>query len=220
MSVPHVSILMLNLYSSFCLEPLVPIPNPHGCQRIPLVPPPRDLLLPVARIEIQAAANPRSISQKGCVPVRNRLALKSAVRVRPACGPWDTRLMGTILVGSASIICDRLPKLDTISFRIADPAKLSEVIALAFGIDGDTFLYQTVQHTIQVVHLEIDHCSLCRREVGIVLFEKGEDDLSVLRRGRKRECSLGLHQTEMLLVPLIQSFWIIRSQKYTAKASD
>jgi hypothetical protein len=24
----------------------------------------------------------------------------------------------------------------------------------------------------------------------------------------------------MLLVPLIQSFWIIRSQKYTAKAGD
>jgi hypothetical protein len=128
--------------------------------------------------------------------------------------------MGTNLVGSASISCDRLPKLDTISFRIGDPAKLSEVIAFAFWIDGDTFVYQTVQHTIQVVHLEIDHCFLCRREVCIVLFEKGEDDLSALRRGRKRERSVGLHQTEMPLVPLIQSLWIIRSQKYTAKASN
>jgi hypothetical protein len=52
------------------------------------------------------------------------------------------------------------------------------------------------------------------------LFEKGEDDLSVLRRRRKRESSVGLHQTEMPLVPLIQSLWIIRSQKYTAKAGD
>jgi len=84
---------------------------------------------------------------------------------------------------SASFSCDRLPKLDTISFRIGDPAKLSEVIAFVFWIDGDTFVYQTVQHTIQVVHLEIDHCFLCRREV----------------------CTL------------IQSFWIIRSQKYTQK---
>jgi hypothetical protein len=37
----------------------------------------------------------------------------------------------------------------------------------------------------------------------IVLFEKGEDDLSALRRGRKRKGSVGLHQTEMPLVPLI-----------------
>src|SRR4029077_6031807 len=116
------------------------------------------------------------------------------------------RLMWTNLVGSASVSCDRLPKLDTISFRIGDPAKISEVIAFAFWIDGDTFVYQTVQHTIQVVHLEIEHCFLCRREVCIVLFEKGEDDLSALLRGRKREGSVGHHQTEMPLVPLIQSF--------------
>jgi len=128
--------------------------------------------------------------------------------------------MRTNLVGSALVSCDRLPKLDTISFRIGDPAKLSEVIAFTFWIDGDTFVYQTVQHIIQVVHLEIDHCFLCRREVCIVLFEKGENDLSTLRRGRKPERSVGLHQTEMSLVPLIQSFWIIRSQKYTAKASN
>src|SRR3954471_24185919 len=42
----------------------------------------------------------------------------------------------------------------------------------------------------------------------------------MLRWGRKREGSLRLHQTEMLLVPLIQSIWIIRSQKYSAEASD
>jgi hypothetical protein len=82
-------------------------------------------------------------------------------------------------VGPALVSCDRLPKLDTISFRIGDPAKLSEVIALAFWIDGDTLVYQTVQHTVQVVHLQIDHRFLRRREVCIVLFEKGEDDLSV-----------------------------------------
>jgi hypothetical protein len=52
------------------------------------------------------------------------------------------------------------------------------------------------------------------------LFEKSEDDLRALRRGRKRESSVGLHHTEMLLVPLIQSFWIIRSQKNTAKAGN
>src|ERR1700691_5546436 len=93
---------------------------------------------------------------------------------------------------SALVSCERLPKLDTISFQIGDPAKLSEVIAFAFWIDGDTFAHQTVQHTVQVVHLEIDHCFLCRREVCIVLFEEGEDDLSVLRRGRKRERPFGL----------------------------
>ncbi len=63
--------------------------------------------------------------------------------------------MWTNLVGSASVSCDRLPKLDTISFRIGEPAKLSELIAFAFWIDGDTFVPQTVQHAIQVVHLEI-----------------------------------------------------------------
>src|ERR1017187_6716640 len=129
-------------------------------------------------------------------------------------------LWGPIWVGSASVSCDRLPKLDTISFRIGDPAKLSKIVAFAFWIDRDTFVYQTVQHSIEVIHLEVDHCFLCRREVCIVLFEKGEDDLSVLRRRRKRESSVGLHQTEMPLVPLIQSLWIIRSQKYTAKAGD
>ena len=130
------------------------------------------------------------------------------------------RLQGPIPVGAASFSCDRLPKLDTISLRIGNPAKLSEVIAFAFWIDGDTFVYQTVQHSIEVIHLEIDHRFLRRREVCIVWFEKGEDDLSVLRRWGKRECSLGLRQTEMLLILLVQSFWIIRSQEYTAKASD
>src|SRR5271154_2439115 len=112
-------------------------------------------------------------------------------------------LYGPNLAGSASVSSDRLPKLDTISFRIGDPPKLSEVIAFAFWIDGDTFVDQTVQHTVQVVHLEIDHCFLHRREVCIVLFKKGEDDLSALFRGRIRERPVGLHQTEMPLVPLI-----------------
>jgi hypothetical protein len=119
-----------------------------------------------------------------------------------------------------SFSCDRLPKLDTISFWVGEPAKPSEIVAFAFWIDCDTFVYQTVQNSIEVIHQEIDHCFLCRREVCIVLFEKGKHDLSALRRGRKRERSVGLHQTEMPLVPLIQSFWIIRSQKYTAKASN
>ena len=91
------------------------------------------------------------------------------------------RLQGPIPVGAASFSCDRLPKIDTISLRIGNPAKLSEVIAFAFWIDGDTFVYQTVQHSIEVIHLEIDHRFLRRREVCIVWFEKGEDDLSVLR---------------------------------------
>jgi len=41
----------------------------------------------------------------------------------------------------------------------------SEVIAFAFWIDGDTFVYQAVQHTVQAVHLEIDHRFLRWREV-------------------------------------------------------
>jgi hypothetical protein len=122
--------------------------------------------------------------------------------------------------GPASFSCDRLPKLDTVSFQVNAPAELSKVIALAFWIDRDPFLYQTVQHSIEVIHLKIDHRFLCRWEVFIVLFEKGEDDLSVLLRCRIREGPLGLHQTKMPLVPFIQSLWIIRSQKYTAKASD
>ena len=114
-----------------------------------------------------------------------------------------SRLRGTILCQLVLTSYDRLPKLDTISFRIGYPAKLSEVIAFAFWINGDTFVYQTVQQTIQIVHLEINHCFLCRREVGIVLFEISEDDLSMLCRGRKCERSVGLHQTEMPLIPLI-----------------
>jgi hypothetical protein len=53
------------------------------------------------------------------------------------------------------------------------------------------------------------------------LLEEGEDNLGVLRGDGKREGStFGFHQTEMPLVPLIESFWIIGSQEYTAKASD
>lgn len=82
--------------------------------------------------------------------------------------------MRIIWVDSASFRRDRLPKLDTISFRVGDPAELSEVIAFALWIDRDAFLDQTIQHTIQVVHLQIDHRFLRLREVGIVLLEKGE----------------------------------------------
>ena len=104
------------------------------------------------------------------------------------------------------LVADRLPELDAISFGIGDPAELSEVVALAIWIDGDTFGGQTVEHTVQVVHLEIDHGFLRRREVGIVLFEKGEDDPSLLRGGRKHVESAGVQQAEMLFVPLIQGF--------------
>ena len=103
-------------------------------------------------------------------------------------------------------VADRLPKLDAISFRIGDPAELSKVVAFAFWIDGDAFLNQTVQQTVQIVYLEIDHRFLRRREVGIVLFEKGEDDPSLLRGGRKHVESAGVQQAEMLFVPLIQGF--------------
>ena len=84
-----------------------------------------------------------------------------------------------------------LPELDTISFRVGEPAKPSEIVAFAFGIDRDTFGYQTVQHSIEVIHLEVDHRSLCRRKVFIILPEEGKDDLSALRRCRKREATFG-----------------------------
>ena len=65
--------------------------------------------------------------------------------------------------------------------------------SFAFGIDRDTFVYQTVQHSIEVIHLQVDHRFLCRRKVFIILPEEGKDDLSALRRGRKRERSFGPH---------------------------
>jgi hypothetical protein len=121
---------------------------------------------------------------------------------------------------AASFRCDRLPKLDPISFEVGDPAELAEGVAFAFWIDGDAFLYQAIQHSIEVVHLEIDHCFLRRREVCIVWFEKGEDDLRVLGRRGIGEGSVRLQQPEMLLVPLIESLWILRPQKYAAETSD
>ena len=167
---------------------------------------------------IQLTSDKRTSRASG-IPVRRNGRFTSKWRCQCGCRMLaDFR--GPIWAGSASIRRDRLPKLDTISFWIGAPAELPEIVAFAFWIDRDAFVYQTVQHTIEVIHLEIDHCFLCRREVCIVLFEEGEDDLSVLRRGRKRGRSLGLHQIEMPLVPLIQSFWIIRSQKHTAKASN
>src|SRR5581483_7325150 len=41
----------------------------------------------------------------------------------------------SIRIGFPSLACERLPKLDTISFRVGDPAKLSEIVAFAFWID-------------------------------------------------------------------------------------
>jgi hypothetical protein len=52
------------------------------------------------------------------------------------------------------------------------------------------------------------------------LSEEGEDDLSGLRRGGEGEGPIGLYQAEMALVPPIQSFWIIGSDKRAAKAGD
>src|SRR5947207_14478687 len=94
---------------------------------------------------------------------------------------------GLIWAGSASTSCDGLPKLDTISFWVGEPAEPSKIVAFAFGIDRDTFVYQTVQHSIEVIHLEVDHRFLCCRKVFIILSEEGKDDLSALRRGRKPE---------------------------------
>ena len=122
--------------------------------------------------------------------------------------------------GLGSFRSDRLPKLDAIPFRIGDPAKLPEVVALAIWVDGDAFGDQTIEQTIQVVDLEIEHGFLRRREVGIVVLEKGEDDLGAMGGSGKRVESAAVHQTEMFFVPLIERFWIRCAQKYTAKAID
>ena len=90
-------------------------------------------------------------------------------------------LKPAIRVSPSSTGRDGLPKLDTISFWVSDPAELSKIVALAFGIHRDTFVYQTVQHSIEVIHLEVDHRFLCRRKVFIILSEDGKDDLSALR---------------------------------------
>jgi hypothetical protein len=52
------------------------------------------------------------------------------------------------------------------------------------------------------------------------LFEEGEDYVRVLRGGRIRERALGIHQAEMLLVPLVERLRIIRSDKRAPKAGD
>jgi hypothetical protein len=65
--------------------------------------------------------------------------------------------------------------------RFRDAAELSKIVAFAFGIDRDTFVFQTVQHSIQVIHSEVDHRFLRWRKVSIILPEEGEDDLSALR---------------------------------------
>src|SRR5215469_3803535 len=110
-------------------------------------------------------------------------------------------LWGPIWVGTTSVISDRLPQLDAISFWVGEPAKLAEIITFAFGIDRDAFVYQTVQHYIEVIDLKIDHRFLCRWKVRILLPEEGQDNLIALLRGGKREKPLGPHQTEMALVP-------------------
>ena len=101
--------------------------------------------------------------------------------------PTRTRPGDQSGAASASFGLGWLPKLDAISFRVGDPAELSEIVAFAFWIDRDTFVYQSVQNSIEVIYLEIDHCFLCRREVCIVLLEKGEHDLSAFGRCGKRE---------------------------------
>src|SRR6476646_6186900 len=93
-------------------------------------------------------------------------------------GPRSRLLGTTSRASSVSTSSDRLPKLDAISFWVGEPAELSKIVAVAFGIDRDTFVYQTVQHSIEVIHLEVDHHFLCRRKVFVILSEEGKDDLS------------------------------------------
>ena len=88
---------------------------------------------------------------------------------------------GLIWTSSASTSCDGLPKLDTISFWVGEPAEPSKIVAFAFRIDRHTFGYQTVQYSIEVIHLEVDHRFLRRRKVLIIFSEEGKDDLSALR---------------------------------------
>jgi hypothetical protein len=100
---------------------------------------------------------------------------------------------GLIWISSASTIYEGLPKLDTISFWVGEPAKPSKIVTFAFGIDRDAFIYQTVEHSIEVIHMKVDHYFLCRRKVLIVLPEESEDHLSALRQGWKRERPFGPH---------------------------
>ena len=56
-----------------------------------------------------------------------------------------------IWAGSVSTRCDRLPKLNPISFWIGEPAELPEIVVFTFRIDGDTFVSQAAQHSIEVI---------------------------------------------------------------------
>lgn len=67
------------------------------------------------------------------------------------------RLSRPIGESTTLVIGDGLPQLDAISFGVSEPAKLPEVVGFAIWIDCDTFAYQAVQHTIEVIDLEIDH---------------------------------------------------------------
>lgn len=66
--------------------------------------------------------------------------------------------------------------------------------------------------------MQVDHHFLRGGKVLILLLEESEHHLRTLRRGRKRERPMSPHQTEMLLLPLIQSFWVLSPYKRTAKS--
>ena len=66
--------------------------------------------------------------------------------------------------------------------------------------------------------MPVDHHFLRDGKVLILLLEESEHHLRTLRRGRKRERPMGPHQTKMLLLPLIQSFWVLSPHKRTAKS--
>ncbi len=119
-----------------------------------------------------------------------------------------------------TVSADGLPEFNAVTFGVGEPAELAEVVAVALGIDVDAGGDQAVEQGIEIVHLEIEHGFLRGREVVAVLLEEGKDDARLRGRRGKPVRSVGLHHAEMLFVPLIQSFWIVRSQKDAAKPSD
>jgi hypothetical protein len=97
------------------------------------------------------------------------------------------------------------PRVPPVAFKIVEPSKTAVVVILLPGIDVGSASSQLIQHCIQVIHAQIQHCALFGwPEILGVEREEGEDCHLPRTLAEEDKPAFGALNTQVLLVPGVE----------------
>src|SRR5580704_2897104 len=117
----------------------------------------------------------------------------------------------------------RFPQFDTISFGIGDPAELAVFVGLHLLVDIDALFAQGLQQRLEIIHTEVDHEAPVRRLEVLRAFREDRPDgeagvCEMIGVTEHCACFRRALDAEVLAIPLVKSFGILRAEEDAADA--